>query len=96
MSDANSRPETDVTGFLERYPHLSTCLASWGTLACRRVLMGLMNDTRNGQRKGFPAQDALTVFRLLQEHDNKFPQFDDSSDSPCWIDASQTRTYWKA
>lgn len=95
MSDASTRPETDIADFLLRYPHLDAILNSWGSLGCRDALMALLNDTRSGQRKGFPAGDALTVFRLLQEHDERFPQFDDTSSGPCWVDATQSRTYWK-
>jgi hypothetical protein len=35
-----------------------------------------MTDTRGGTRMGFPKEHALTIMKLLMEHDQRFPQFE--------------------
>jgi hypothetical protein len=95
MSTEKARPKIDTAAFFARFPHLRRIEENWGTLACRKDLMTLMNDTRNGQRKGFPAEHALTIFRLMLEHDTDFPQFEESASSAIWSDASHNREYWK-
>lgn len=95
MSTDKPRPKIDTAALFDRFPHLRRIEESWGTLACRKDLMALMNDTRNGQRQGFPAEYALTIFRLMMEHDADFPQFEDSGGTAMWSDASHDRQYWK-
>jgi hypothetical protein len=53
-----------------------------------------MNDTRGGTRKGFPTDHAMTIFKLLMEHDQSFPKFSDDDGSPIWHDAAHERDYW--
>lgn len=94
-SDNKPRPKIDTAALFERFPHLRSIEESWGTLACRKHLMTLMNDTRNGQRKGFPADQAMTIFRLMLEHDTDFPQYEEAASPAVWADASHNRDYWK-
>ena len=70
----HSPPKTDLTQFLEAYPHLQSIVTDWGTQAGRDRISSLILDTRDGGRKGFPPEHAKTVFSLLMEHDSKFPQ----------------------
>lgn len=88
-------PKTDTAALTARFPHLCSIEENWGTLACRRQLMSLMNDTRNGQRQGFPPEHALTLFRLMLEHDTDFPQYEEPASPAIWSDASHDREYWK-
>ena len=96
MSTDKARPKIDTAALFARFPHLRRLEETWGTLACRKDLMALMNDTRNGQRKGFPSEHALTIFRLVLEHDTDFPQFEEAAGPAIWSDASHDRDYWKS
>jgi hypothetical protein len=96
MSTDKARPKIDTAPLFAHFPHLRSIVEEWGTLACRQHLMALMNDTRNGERKGFPAEQALIIFRLMLEHDADFPQFEESASPAVWTDASHDRDYWKA
>jgi hypothetical protein len=95
MSTEKSRPKIDTAALFNRFPHLRSIEEQWGSLACRRQLMSLMNDTRNGQRQGFPPEHAMTLFRLMLEHDTDFPQYEEASGPGMWSDATQDREYWK-
>ncbi|NMF87423.1 hypothetical protein [Aromatoleum petrolei] len=70
--------KTDVSKLYEAYPHLGRIDELWGTRDCREFINRLMNDTREGQRRGFPGDHARTILRLLLEHDREFPQFEES------------------
>lgn len=69
-------PQTALDQFFETYPHLASIVSDWGTQAARERIAGLVLDTRDGARKGFPADHAATLLRLLMEHDAQFPQFE--------------------
>lgn len=70
-----AKPQTDTTALYGRFPHLKRIDSIWGTRECRELLNTLMSDSR-GDRQGFPVEHARTLFALLMEHDNSFPQFD--------------------
>lgn len=69
-------PKTDTSALYARFPHLGAIDLIWGSLDCRRYLSRLMTDTRGGQRQGFPREHAMTIMRLMMEHDQAFPQFE--------------------
>lgn len=69
-------PTVDTRALLQRFPHLERIVTTWGTRTCRDFLTHLMTDTRDGRRQGFPPEHAWTIFKLLAEHDEKFPQFE--------------------
>jgi hypothetical protein len=91
---ANGQPTVDTAKLYEAFPHLVSISEEWGTANCRRHLFALMNDTRGGTRKGFPPDHAMTIFKLLMEHDQSFPKFSDDDGSPIWHDAAHERDYW--
>lgn len=68
--------QTEFQQFLEAYPHLQSVFTQWGTQAGRDRIASLILETRDGQRKGFPANHAQTLLRLLLEHDGIFPEFE--------------------
>lgn len=70
--------KTDVTALYDAYPHLKKIDELWGTRDCRQFIVRLMNDTRDGTRRGFPGDHARTILRLLIEHDRTFPQFEEN------------------
>lgn len=70
------KPTTDTHELFARFPHLARLALMWGSLECRDFISGLILDTRQGTRQGFPAEHASTIFRLLQEHDADFPEFE--------------------
>lgn len=93
-SDQNappSRPSVDTRELFARFPHLQKIVDLWGTAACRAYLMGLITDTRDGRRQGFPANHARTLFQLLHEHDERFPQFDHGREERQWVDVRPRR-----
>ena len=58
----------------ERYPHISEKIKSlWGDKECNIYLNELFNDTRANTRQGFPVEIASALFKLLQEHEFRFP-----------------------
>lgn len=79
--------KTNVSKLYEAYPHLRRIDELWGTRDCREFINRLMNDTRDGQRRGFPGDHARTILRLLVEHDHEFPQFEESITSD-WRDTT--------
>lgn len=50
----------------------------WGSKACRDYLVTLLSDSRNGARTGFDPAVAKLIYGLLADHDESYPQFDDS------------------
>lgn len=48
---------------------------SYATKDYRIYITQLLNDSRDGQRQGFPPNIAKHLFNLLLEHDREFPQF---------------------
>ncbi|WPL15674.1 hypothetical protein Thiowin_00583 [Thiorhodovibrio winogradskyi] len=73
-------PATDTTSLYQSFPHLREIDKLWGTRDARDFIKTLMNDSREGARLGFSLEHASTLFALLIEHDEQFPQFDDSRD----------------
>ncbi|NMG77333.1 hypothetical protein [Aromatoleum diolicum] len=70
--------KTDVSALYATYPHLAQIDELWGTRDCREFINRLMNDTRDGKRRGFPGDHARTILRLLMEHDRQFPEFEEN------------------
>jgi|GEM_PF-5408525 len=68
----------DASRLYEAYPHLIRIDELWGSAECRKLLLMLLSDTRDGKRQGFPREHAATLMRLLIAHDEQFPAFDDS------------------
>lgn len=73
----------DTSELFTRYPHIAVKIRTlWSTKECRTLLMSLLNDSREGNRAGFPHSIGKIIFSLLKDHDAKFPQFDDKDDLP--------------
>jgi hypothetical protein len=71
--------QEEIVSFYERYPHIKDRIQlTWGTAQCHRCLIELLNDTRDGERKGFSRLDSKVIFALLDDHDKKFPYYDSS------------------
>lgn len=77
-------PNTDTSRLFAAYPHLAEIGEKWGSRECRKLINGLMNDTRSGGRSGFPPEHASTIMMLLLEHDREFPDFDESATTSWW------------
>ena len=75
---AKSPHTVEVSRLYEAYPHLIRIDELWGSAECRSLLLLLLSDTRDGERRGFPREHAATLMRLLIAHDQQFPAFDDS------------------
>lgn len=55
----------------------------WGHKEFRDYMDGLLHDTRDGTRKGFPAAVLFALHALSEEHDEKFPAFRAKGDQ--WV-----------
>lgn len=59
-----------------RFPHIGRHLgAYWGQAKFSEYVNDLLNNTRNGQRHGFPEEVALALWKLMQQHDREYPEF---------------------
>ncbi len=59
----------------DRFRHIgSRVIATWGHATFYQYLEDLFADSRAGQRKGFPEEVGLAIFRLSQQHDETFPK----------------------
>jgi hypothetical protein len=67
--------KTDTRDLFERFPHFRSMKAIWGSPECREFLAGLLMDNREGTRQGFDRAASKTIFALLKEHDESFPEF---------------------
>jgi hypothetical protein len=66
---------------LDSYPHITKRIESlWGTRECRKFLLELISDSRDGQRQGLPPEVAKEILLVLQNHDERYPGFDDSGE----------------
>lgn len=66
---------------LDRYPHITKRIESlWGTKECRKFLLELIADSRDGSRQGLPPEVAREIIVVLQNHDEDYPGFDDSAE----------------
>ena len=66
----------DFTVINERFPHIGEKIAGqWGGYGLSPYINHLLTDTRNGTRQGFPKEVAIGLFRLLQLHDERYPQW---------------------
>lgn len=71
-------PDTDTNALYQAFPHLRRIDELWGTQQGRDYIKDLIGDTRGGTRQGFPDEHASTILQLLREHDDLFPQFEES------------------
>jgi hypothetical protein len=68
-----SDADTPISGLkaLEDYPHIiQKTTTQWGTQACLDYLLGLISDTRAGQRNGFPlevVEEIVLLMRILED-----------------------------
>lgn len=60
----------------------------WGHKEFRVYMDGLLHDTRDGTRKGFPAAVLFALHALSEEHDETFPAFCAKGDQ--WISHMDT------
>jgi hypothetical protein len=67
--------KTDIRDLFERFPHFRSIKSIWGSPECRKFLAGLLMDNREGTRQGFDYAATATIFALLKEHDDAFPEF---------------------
>ncbi len=67
--------ETDTSDLFGRFPHFRRVETLWGSPECRSYLTDLLLDSRQGERRGFDQAASKTLFSLLREHDDHFPQY---------------------
>ena len=59
----------------DAFPHIGNRLKLyWGHQEFFSYLHNLLNDTRGGTRKGFPAEVLLALQSLSDEHDEAYPR----------------------
>lgn len=60
---------------LTHFPRIANSIALfWDTIKVSEYIGGLLFDTRNGARRGFPEEVATALFRLLDDHMTQFPK----------------------
>lgn len=58
------------------FPHIGKKISFlWGHTEFNDMIVNLMDDTRDGQRSGFPIEFAGALLRLSMLHDKEFPEF---------------------
>lgn len=68
------------------FPHIGKKIEFlWGDKEFNTFLNRLINDTRDGQRQGFPKPVATALLRLSMLHDTEFPQFVDINTADVWM-----------
>jgi len=76
-SAAPNREALDNANFQlisQRFPHIGEkLLLSWGTSEFPKFVNALINDTRDGERKGFPPEIMLALWHIQEEHDVLYP-----------------------
>jgi hypothetical protein len=77
--------DTDTAGLYADHPHLACIDEMWGTPKCREYISRLLTDSRGGMRRGFDPKHASTIFQLLFEHDQRFPDLDDTRGGAWWV-----------
>jgi len=79
--DKDKKDKIDTSELFKLYPHIGVKIRTlWGTKECRALLMTLLNDSRGGSRAGFPVSIGESIIFLLNEHDARFPRFDDTGE----------------
>ena len=67
----------------EKMPHIAEkVFLMWGYPELRTYLLSLMNDTRGGTRAGFPYDIAQAILKLMELHDEQYPQY--AKDTDVW------------
>lgn len=75
--------DLETQELFEAYPHIANRVqVLWGSDGCRKLLMSLIGDSRDGDRGGFDPKHAKIIFKLISHHDKEFPEFDTSHDNP--------------
>lgn len=76
---------TDYIAVNERFPHIGEKLrAYWGTEELPKYMDGLFQDTRDGQRRGFPFDTLMSLQSLADVHRRAYPEFEPKGDE-IWI-----------
>lgn len=56
------------------FPHVGArIIQTWGSSAFHEYADSLFKDNRGGQRRGFPKEIVLAIFRLVELHDKDYP-----------------------
>ena len=59
-----------------RYAHIARRIQElWGRPALSSYINHLLQDTRGGTRQGFPGDVAMAMFKLMNQHDDEYPQY---------------------
>lgn len=71
-----------------RFPHIGKKISFlWGDREFDKMMFGLMNDTRDGARQGFPKDVGRALLRLQMKHSTMFP----TDELDVWQDAHNHR-----
>ena len=74
QNNLNDRKSFDLVK--ARYPHIGEKIAAlWGTPELNTYLDGLLHDTRDGTRAGFPFEVTGAILDISERHHRDFPQY---------------------
>ncbi len=66
----------------QAFPHIGKKLQTfWGYPEFALYMSSLLQDTRNGSRKGFPFDVLMALNGLSEEHEKEFPQLTTQTDT---------------
>lgn len=73
------------------FPHIGDKLtAYWGHSNFVAYMEGLLHGTRNGTRRGFPADILMALHYLAEQHKAAFPQYEVTDDFWAYVESKPT------
>ncbi|MBK1681997.1 hypothetical protein CKO18_00260 [Rhodoferax fermentans] len=75
----------------QAFPHIGDKLtAYWGHSNFVAYMEGLLHGTRNGTRRGFPADILMALHYLAEQHKTAFPQYEVTDDFWAYVESKPT------
>ena len=59
-----------------QYPHIAEKIhLFWSTRDFNFIMNTLLNDSRDGERQGFPMEIISAIFAIIKKHDEMYPEY---------------------
>lgn len=72
---AEFNKEANLETIREFSPRISGSIEfTWGYKECEEYMNNLINDSREGNRQGFPVKVGYAIMNLLRQHQNEFTE----------------------
>lgn len=74
LKSTNITENEHFVAIADMFPHVASNIASlWGRAELDDYIIKLLTDTRDDSRTGFPLATALSLVKLLDAHQQMFP-----------------------